>query len=178
MLISCTYPLSSHSLSRTTTAAQLSPQTNQQPPETYVARQNGRVPNVPKQVWYTGEFASNNWAGMRSRELEDQGGAKYDGDYLRRDGVDDRKKSKYTSVLQEQHFSGEQRPITMIRYSGRSEREEAPSFPAFSRLCSGGLSFPFILFYFTIICSALASGTAPRVYFNENVSGSAVSGRT
>lgn len=93
----------------------------------------------------------------------------------------ERKKSKYTSVLQEQHFSGGQRPITMIRYSGKSEREEAPSFPPclvdFSRLCSRG-GFPFIsrrsFDYFIIIYSTLTSGTAPRVCFDENVSGSAV----
>lgn len=52
----------------------------------------------------------------------------------------------------------------MIRYSGKSEREEAPSFPPclvdFSRLCSRG-GFPFIsrrsFDYFIIIYSTLAA---------------------
>lgn len=65
---------------------------------------HGRVPILSKQVWYTGVFASNSWAGIKSWDLEDQGGAKCDGrqgSFLGGEG-----KSKYTSVLQEQHFLG------------------------------------------------------------------------
>lgn len=104
-------------------------------PKTYVARQDGTHGR-----YRMCRNRSGTQAGSRPIAGHQEPGSGGSGRREGRKGwgVDEKKEKANTSMLQEQHFLGEQRPITMIRYSGRSAFPFPCHLVDFSRLCFGG----------------------------------------